>query len=172
MYLTVPQTLNDATTGGLFKLKDKQDASKSVDAIYKIGCTNCPRSYKGETAKPLYVRLRDHRAETLNITQGWAYTRIKSKESTDTNCKSALLDHADTFNNVLDWDSVKVLEQEQNWGLWGIMETIHTHANPQSLNRPQGKRRVARCLGLSLLCQQQQQEPRCCRPPHGQGRGG
>ena len=64
----------------LFRLKDKKDASKFVDAIYKIGS--------------LYVSLTEHVA-------------------------------------VIDWDNVKVIEQEQNWQQCGIIKDIHTNPHLQ-----------------------------------------
>ena len=79
---------------------------------------NCPMSYIGETARPLYVQLKNHRFETTKILQGWAYTRNKGKESTDTDYKSALAEHAPTSNHVIDWDNVKVIKLEQNWRWW------------------------------------------------------
>ena len=48
----------------LFRLKDKKDTSKSTDAILKIGCKDCPKSYIGENARPLYVQHKDHRVKT------------------------------------------------------------------------------------------------------------
>ena len=58
----ISSTFKPANTIGqhLFRLKDKKDTNKTADAIYKIGCKNCPKSYIGETARPLYVRLKDH----------------------------------------------------------------------------------------------------------------
>ena len=88
--------------------------------------------------------------ETANITMGRACIRNKIKESTDTDFKSALTEHAATSNHVIDWDNVKVIEQGHNWTLWGIKKAIYIHANPMSLNRPQGERYASRCLGLSL----------------------
>ena len=85
-----------------------------------------------------------------NITQGWAKTRNKRKESTDIDYKSALAEHVATSNHVIDWDHVNVIEQEQHWTLCGIKETIHICTNPQSLNRPQEERRATRYLGLPL----------------------
>ena len=90
----------------LFKLRTEKDISRSADATYKIGCKKCPKSYMyiGETATPLYVWLKDHSIETSNIIQGWAYTRNKRKETTDTYYKSALTEHAATSNHVIVWD--------------------------------------------------------------------
>ena len=118
------------------------------------------------------VRLKDHRVEIANITQGVAYTSNKRKESTDTDYKSALAEHVATLNHVTGWDDATVIEQVQNWKLLGIKEAIHIRTDLQSLNRPQGEKHVVPDVWDSLLGQQQQQEPRGCQLPHDQGSGG
>ena len=62
---------------------------------------------------------------------------------------SALSEHAATSNHGIDWDSVKVLEQEQNCRLPSIKKAIHIHTSPHSLNTPHGMSHItSRCLGL------------------------
>ena len=86
-----------------------------MDVIYQIGCKNCPNSYIGVIASPVYVSLTNHRVEIANITEETVYTRNKRTKSTDIDYKSALSEHAATMNHVIEWATVKVIEQEQNW---------------------------------------------------------
>ena len=78
----------------LFRFTDKKDTNKSVDTIFKIDCMNFPMSYIGEIARLLYVQFKDHRVQTSNITQRRAGTSNQRKDSTDTDYKSALIEHA------------------------------------------------------------------------------
>ena len=80
------------------------------------------------------------------------YTRNKRKESTDIDYKSTLTEHVATTNYVIDWDNVKVIEQEQKLRLQGINEAIYICANPQ-FNMPQGERHVLADVWESLLGQ-------------------
>ena len=101
--------------------------------------------------------------------QGRVYTRKKRKESTDQDFKSALAEHAATSNHIIDWDNVKVIEQETDWRLRGIKEAIHIRANPSSLNRPQGERHDLPNVWDSLLSQHEVPQR---RPPRDHGRRG
>ena len=77
------------------------------------------------------------------------YTRNKRKDLTNTDYESALAEHAATSNHVIDWDSVKVLEQEHNWRLRGIKEAIQIRSKPTLPQQTTGGERCAsQCLGL------------------------
>ena len=85
----------------LFMLKVKKDTSKSADAIDMIGCM----SYIEETARTLYVQHKDHRVETVNITQVWAQgTRGRNLQTLTTILLS--LNVMATSNHVIDWEII------------------------------------------------------------------
>ena len=50
--------------------------------------------------------------------------------------KSALAEHAATSSHIIDWDNVKVLEQEHDWKLSGIKEAIQIQPTPHPCWNP------------------------------------
>ena len=124
----------------LFKLKDKADPLKQADAIYKVGCKNCELSYIGETTRPLYIRQKEHCAESEKANNTRSFTRQQRKDSTTTEFKSALAEHSVKENHIIDWEGVKTLETVTDWHMRGIKEAIHIRSTPQNMNRPQGER--------------------------------
>ena len=96
-------------------LKDTNYTSKCMDVIYNIVCKNCPYRAIQEKQLDPFMSSSEISGETGNITQGGVYTSNKKKESTDTDYKSVLAaEHAATVNHVIDWDNVKVIEEDHN----------------------------------------------------------
>ena len=100
-------------------------------------------------ARPLYVRLKAHIIDTANIMEEQACTRNLRKESTDTDYKSALAEHVATSNHVIDWDSIKVLEQEQTELETAVHQGGHPHPCQHTFpQQAMGDRCASRRLGL------------------------
>ena len=135
----------------LVKLKDKADPLKQADAIYKVGCKNCELSYIGETTRPLYVRQKEHLAESEKANNTRSFTRQKRKDSVTSEFKSALAEHSAKENHVIDWEGVKTLETVNDWHMRGIKEAIHIRSTPQNMNRVQGERYHLPSVWNSLL---------------------
>ena len=124
----------------MFKLKDKADPLKKAHAIYQIPCKSCDQSYIGETTRPTYVRLKEHKVETEKLEDSRSFTRKQKKESRSSDFKSAIAEHAVNQNHVIDWEETKCLEFVEDWRLRGIKEAIHIRKTVNNMNRPQGER--------------------------------
>mgnify|MGYP001548989041 CR=1 FL=1 len=135
----------------LFKLKDKSDNMKKANSIYKVPCKNCDEVYIGETARPLYVRIKEHHTEATKLTESKTYTRQQRKSSNPFDFKSAISEHACTHNHVIDWDNASCVEQVSDWKLRGIKEAIHIRSTTPNMNRPQGERHLLPHVWDSLL---------------------
>ena len=135
----------------LFKLKDKADPMKRAHSIYEIPCKNCEQVYIGETNRPLYIRKNEHQKETSKISESTTYTRQQRKQSSTSDFKSAIAEHATMKNHIIDWEGIRCLEQEQDWRLRGIKEAIHIRGSPNNMNRPQGERFILSHIWDTLL---------------------
>ena len=124
----------------LVKPKDKRPLTDSTGVVYSIPCHQCPKTYIGETGRKLGVRIEEHREEAeKNDTQ--AYTRSKRKVSETVENKSALTDHCQRDNHVIDWDSTKVMAREsERFPRW-IRESVHIRRQGRRnvLNRDKGQ---------------------------------
>ena len=105
----------------------------------------------GETNRPLYIRKKEHQKETTKISESTTYTRQQRRQTSTSDFKSAIAEHATVNNHVIDWDGVRSLEQEQDWKLRGIKEAIQIRASPNNMNRPQGERFLLSHIWDTLL---------------------
>ena len=147
----------------LFKLKDKADPSKKADAIYKIKCKDCPASYIGETSRPLYVRVEEHKKETKK-TSAKHFTRRRKDSEKEIWYSSAIAQHVAQTNHTIDWEDVAAIEQVPGWQMRGIKEAIHIRNTPENMNRPQGERHLLPTIWNTILGKPSSQA--------GRGRGG
>ena len=116
---------------------------------------NCPKTYIGETNRPLYIRRKEHMTETEKLCNTTSYTRQMRKNSTTSDFKSAIAEHAVTNNHVIDWDGIKSLDNVQDWKMRGIKEAIHIRSHPNNMNRPQGERFILSHIWDTLLVDHQ-----------------
>ena len=124
--------------------KDKRPLGDTVEAVYKISCKQCPKTYVGETGRKLSVRLKEHREDVEKASQA-IYTRSQRKASETTFHKSALSDHATQSNHLIDWDSTKVVGRESNRQRRWIREAIRIRQEgKRSLNRDGGNTELPR----------------------------
>jgi predicted GIY-YIG superfamily endonuclease len=79
------------------KTRPERDSQQTAQCVYSIPC-ECGRSYIGETARPLAVRLREHKQ---NLKEGLLG-------------KSKLAEHAYEEGHRVGWDEARVLEIESN----------------------------------------------------------
>lgn len=75
--------------------KDKLNSMQHCNVVYYIDCADCNASYVGQTCRQLQTRIKKHR-------------RIPSSSSH----LSAVAEHRIVFNHDLDWDNIKILNEE------------------------------------------------------------
>ena len=87
--------------------KDKVEDSKKADCVYQIPCKSCNHTYIGETGKTFGTRLEEHKKAVENITTR-RFTREQKRVSAVTEHKSAITDHVERNNSIIDWERAKV----------------------------------------------------------------
>ena len=86
--------------GNLFpKPKDKISKGQVRGLAYSIPCTNCSKSYVGETKHKFGTRLKEHKKA------------VETKQAQ----KSALAEHYIRSGHETSWDSVVILRKNNNW---------------------------------------------------------
>ena len=80
--------------------KDKISDEKKTGVVYKIPCKNCPKVYIGQTGRQLGTRVKEHQTDVEN-NEKQNYTRSARKTSTSEMNKSAITDHVNTNNHVI-----------------------------------------------------------------------
>ena len=105
--------------------KDKRKPLQTAEVVYEIPCKSCDKSYVGETGRLLRVRLKEHHGETEKKSSGF-FTRSKHKSSVASvdSFKSAMAEHATLNNHVVDWDGVKIVDQEADRTTRWLKEAI------------------------------------------------
>ena len=68
-----------------------------------------------------------------------ALTRARRLLSEGEFNKSAVTDHVNSVNHVIDWNQTKVLDSENNWLKRGIKEAIFIRKNRRNMNRDEGR---------------------------------
>ena len=106
----------------LVRPKDWTPTEELAEVVYQVPCVNCPASYVGQTGRCLGKRMKDHR---------------KAVESGDC-ANSALAEHTWSHHHPVDWDKVRLLEQQPRLYHRLTLESIHIRSHPHILNRNNG----------------------------------
>jgi len=82
--------------------KDKQENEEITDP-----CSNCEKTYIGETGSKLGTRLKEHKT-VVEATTKKPFTRSQRLHSLSEQNKSALTDHASRDNHLINWSQATV----------------------------------------------------------------
>ena len=93
----------------------------------------------------LAARLKEHSDEVDNISKNKRYTRSSVSQASYERHKSAITDHAIQRNHVIDFDSVSILNREDNRKLRCIKESIEIRCHSDNMNRDQGGHLLDHC---------------------------
>ena len=108
--------------------KDKLTTNSKCGVVYQIPCFACDASYIGETERSLGTRLSEHRRDSN-----------RSRSEIEEKNISALAEHAIHQNHQIDWESVRVLDQEASWFERGVRESAHIRIHRSALNKDGGR---------------------------------
>ena len=89
---------------------------------------------KRETGRTFGTRLEEHKKEVETVTSR-CLTREARKCWTNVEHKSAISDHADRRNCVIDWEGAKVVDKETNRCAPWIKEAIWIRKTVPTVNR-------------------------------------
>ena len=105
----------------LLRVKPPTEYNMTKNCIYSIPCS-CGKVYKGETCRPLKVRLEEHRK---------AVVRGETE-------KSGMADHIWNVkgNHLPLWDEVEIIDREEHWRRRRLKESAHMLGYSDLLSRP------------------------------------
>ena len=94
----------------LIRVKPPTEFSMIKNCVYSIPCS-CLKIYKGETGRPLKVRLEEH---------------LKAAVRGEIE-KSGIVDHiwTEKGNHLLLWDEVEIIYREEHWRIRHLKESAH-----------------------------------------------
>ena len=81
--------------------------------MYKIPCNQCEKIYIGETGRQLGTRITEQRKEAEKISDR-NFTRSTRRASTNEHHKSAITDHVCQNNDIMNWETSKIVEKESD----------------------------------------------------------
>ena len=118
--------------------KDKRATLDKSGVVYKIDCKTCKDSYIGETGRKLQTRINEHKKESTQA-EARPYTRSARQDSLGTFHKSAITDHVSQQNCVIDWEDIRIIDNESDrFNRW-IKESIHIRKHGKNcMNRDFG----------------------------------
>ena len=102
--------------------KDKVSLLDKAGVVYQIPCGDCSASYIGHTGKNLRDRVKQHKATT-------------DKGKTN---DSAIAEHSWSSHHSIDWENVKVLDQESIEKRRQIKESLLIRSKAPEMNRDLG----------------------------------
>jgi len=91
---TIPKKLDMVIRKG----KDRIDAKRVTDVVYKIDCVNCEMTYIGQTKRHIATRINEHK-NNINNSKGNF---------------SVVTDHRLNLNHDFDWQKPIILHKERN----------------------------------------------------------
>ena len=104
----------------LTKVKPPTTKLQTKNCIYDIPCS-CGRSYKGETCRPLSVRLDEHKKATIR----------------GETMKSGMAEHAwSEGDHRPAWEEVTIIDREPHWKVRKIKEAAHIALANNPISKP------------------------------------
>ena len=105
----------------LYLVKPPMEFNMTKNCVYSIPCS-CGKIYKGETGRPLKVRLEEHQK---------AIVRGESE-------KSGMADHIwkENGNHLPLWDKVEIIDRAEHWRIRCLKESAHMLGYNDLLSRP------------------------------------
>ena len=105
----------------LFWVKPPTEFNMTKNCVYCIPCS-CGKIYKGETGRPLKVRLEEHQK---------AVVRGEIE-------KSAMADYKwkEMGNHLLLWDKIEIIDRAEHWRIRRVKESAHILGYNDLLSRP------------------------------------
>ena len=122
--------------------KDKRHLKDKSGVVYRIPCKNCDQAYIGETARNLGYRLVEHEKDVKSKDQK-RFTRSERKTSESEFNKSALTDHTNRRNHVIDWENTRIVDRDNDNKRRRIREAIWIRKEAAPLNRDEGAYRLS-----------------------------
>jgi len=92
--------------------KDKVSKEDTAECVYRIPCKNCQKVYIGETGRSLGVRMKELHWKKVELHEGKKYTRSTRKQSQSEQNKSAITDHVNTENHIINWEEATIIGRE------------------------------------------------------------
>lgn len=103
------------------KIKEKTPFERTSNVVYQIPCTNCPKSYIGQTNRYISVRLNEHEK---NIEKIWEHPDRDVAIG-----ESALADHYRNTGHQMDFCQTKILIKEPHYFKRLTLESLHITTN-------------------------------------------
>ena len=133
---------NSTLRQALVHPKDKVQKLRNSGVVYEIPCMNCKATYIGETKRNLSIRISEHKRDVTQQEKK-QFTRSARKESSSEINKSAVTDHVNTRNHVIDWEQVKIVSKETNVFRRRVRESIAIRKRQETMNRDAGAHQLA-----------------------------
>jgi len=111
---TIPKKLDTIIRKG----KDRLDAQRVTEIVYKINCKDCDKVYIGQTKKHLATRIKEHKNNINNSSGNF----------------SVVTDHRLTFNHDFDWLKPNILHKERNRKKREIAEMFYIKKFDNNIN--------------------------------------
>jgi hypothetical protein len=99
--------------------KDKDSTLDRTGIVYEIDCNRCEDIYIGQTGRHLRDRLKEHKQ---SVDKGHLTT-------------SAVAEHAYAKHHEINWDNVKILDQDSNKTRRLVKESLHIRTKKPAMNR-------------------------------------
>ncbi len=103
----------------------------------------------GETGRLLKTRLEEHKKDVDNAPEQ-QYTRNFRKQSVSSINKSAIIDHANTENHIIDWEGVSIVDRESQKKRRHVKESIWIRKTTGAFNRDEGNYDLSRAWDVVI----------------------
>ena len=94
--------------------KDTLNKLESSNVVYKVDCSNCNATYVGTTTRKCGLRRNEHRRAVIN---------------------NKVLIHVDSTGHSTNFDSSKIIDQENNKKKWEFSEVLFIYYYDNTVNR-------------------------------------
>ena len=98
--------------------KDKTPLLSKSDVVYQLTCNECKLPYIGQSSTTLKQRISLHKSDS----------RLRPQ-------RCSLASHVQENGHTMDYDNVRVLEEERNWFKRSFLEMCHISATVDNLNK-------------------------------------